>query len=185
MAEVLKLGLNTKSSGFEINHALANSKLIQEKEKRANNIMIFGLKCDNDKQRDGQVNDLVGVLSVNSRQVNRIIKFAAMNSNQTRPPPVLVEFDSPNTREIALKSTRALKTHKRFFGVQVVPDLTLSERLGLKLEHNACVELNSKLPANSPFEWRVRSGEKTKIDKNKALLQNQHKSGTVNQPYCY
>lgn len=47
----------------------------------------------------------------------------------------------------------------------MAPDLTPSERLGLKLEHNACVELNSKLPVNSPFEWRVRGGERTKIDK--------------------
>ncbi|RNA13256.1 hypothetical protein BpHYR1_022822 [Brachionus plicatilis] len=127
--------------------------------------MIFGLKCDNDKQRDDQVKDLVGVLSVNSGQIKRIVKLVAKNSDQTQLPPVLVEFDSPSTRQTARKSTGALKTHERFVGVQVTPDRSPSESLGLKLEHNACVVLNSKLPAEGPFEWRSRSGEKTKIDK--------------------
>ncbi|RNA20918.1 calpain-5, partial [Brachionus plicatilis] len=155
LAEVVKRGLNTKSSDFEANLALANNKLTREREKRASNIMIFGLKCDNDKHCDDQVNDLVGVLSLNSCQIKRIVKLVPKNSNLTRPPPILVEFDSPSTSETALKSTRALKTHERFVGVQVAPDLTPSERLGLKLEHDACVEMNSKLPADSPFEWRV------------------------------
>ena len=127
LAEVLKRGLNTKSSDFEINHALANSKLIREKEKRANNIMIFGLKCDIDKQPDGQVNDLVGVLSVNSCQVKRIVKFAAKKSNQTRPQPVLVEFDSPSTREIALKSTREMKCTGQGITDRLLPPFKMTQ----------------------------------------------------------
>lgn len=65
LAEVLNSGLNTISSEFEVDIALASNKLVQDKEKRARNIMIYDLKCDNDWQRDDQVNDLAGFLNVN------------------------------------------------------------------------------------------------------------------------
>ncbi|RNA18426.1 hypothetical protein BpHYR1_000177 [Brachionus plicatilis] len=54
---------------------------------------------------------------------------------------------------------------KRFISVQVAPDLTPSERLGLKPKQNAFVEFNSKLPADSSIKWLVCIGEKTTIDK--------------------
>lgn len=167
LAEVLKRGLDTKSSDFEVNLALANNRLMREKEKRARNIMIFGLKCDNDKKQDDrQVYELFNALNVSNDQIKRIVRLASKTPSQSaRPPPVLVELNSPTIRESALKSTRALKDLRHFDGVQVSPDLSPNERIGLKLERETCVKLNMKLPNDSPFEWRVRGGERTKVDK--------------------
>lgn len=167
LAEVLKRGLDTKNSDFEVNLALANNKEAREKKIRAKNIIIFGLNSVSDKQRDEQqVYDLFNVLNVSNEKVKRITRIATKASNEaSRPPPVIVEFDSSTTKDSVLKSTGALKGLDRFNGVQVAPDLTPSERIGLKLERETCVVLNDKLPVDSPFVWRVRGGVRRKVDK--------------------
>lgn len=168
MAEVVKRGSEYKNDEFEVNLALANNKEPREKEKRSKNIVIFGLKKEVDKNADdGQALELMDALSVPREQVARVTRLISKSSSlSSRPPPFLVEFNTSSTRDNALKATRNLKGLDKYNGVTIAHDLTPNERAGLKREQTICVELNKELPENSPFTWRVRNGERTKIDIN-------------------
>jgi len=166
MAEVVKRGVEYNDE-FEVNMTLANNKERREKERRARNIIIFGLRRDDDITKDAQqVYDLISILKVPRDRVKRITRLISKTaSSTTRPPPFLVELDTPATRESTLRSTGALKGVAQYKDVSIAPDLTPNERIGLKREHSICDQLNRELPADCPFVWRVRSGERTKIDK--------------------
>lgn len=168
MAEVVKRGSEYKNDEFEVNLALANNKERREKEKRAKNIVIFGLRQEEDKKADdGQALELTDTLSVPREQVVRVTRLISKSSSlSSRPPPFLVEFNTSSTRDNALMATRNLKGLDKYNGVTIAHDLTPNERAGLKREQTICVELNKELPENSPFTWRVRNGERTKIDIN-------------------
>lgn len=168
MAEVVKRGCEYKNDEFEVNIALANNKERREKEKRAKNIVIFGLKQEEDKKvDDGKAFELTDALSVPREQVVRVTRLVSKSpSLSSRSPPFLVEFKTSSTRDNALKATRNLKGLDKYNGVTIAHDLTPNERAGLKREQTICVELNQQLPENSPFTWRVRNGERTKIDIN-------------------
>lgn len=169
LAEVVKRGTEYKNDEFEVNLALANIKEKREKEKRARNIIIFGLnRVEGKNNDDEQAYELVDTLTVSRDQVERVTRLISKSSNNlsTRPPPFLIEFKSPSDRDIALKSTRNLKGIEKYNAVKVAHDLTPNERAGIKREQTICNELNKDLADDSPFLWRVRGGERIKIDKN-------------------
>lgn len=168
MAEVVKRGCEYKNDDFEVKLALANNKERRQKEKRAKTIVIFGLKRNDDRKIDEQqAIDLIGALSVPREKINRVTRLLSKQpSLSSRPPPVLVEFNADSTRDSALKATRNLKGKDMYNGVTISPDLTPNERAGLKREQAICDQLNKDLPGDSPFIWRVRNGERAKIDKN-------------------
>ena len=168
MAEVVKRGCEYKNDEFEVNLALANNKERREKEKRAKNIIIFGLKRQEDlKVDEGQALELVKILEASRDQVFRVTRLISKSSNvSSRPPPLLVEFNTASIRDNVLKATRNLKGLDKYNGVKIAPDLTPNERAGLKREQEVCAQLNEELSNESPFIWRVRNGERRKIDKN-------------------
>lgn len=169
LAEVVKRGTEYKNNDFEVNLALANIKEKREKEKRAKNIIIFGLnRVEGKKDDDEQAYELIDTLKVPRVQVERVTRLISKSPNtlSTRPPPFLIEFKTSSDRDSALKSTRNLKGIEKYNVVKVAHDLTPNERAGLKREQAICDDLNKDLPGDSPFVWRVRGGERMKIDKN-------------------
>lgn len=172
LAEIVKSGLDKKNDSFEARLAKANMKERREIVKRERNFMIFGLKVDENTNDGEQVAELceshlrvrrsdiklVTRLSVNSKRSG-----SGVDANE-KPPPIRVEMHSSEARDNLLKSTSNLKGLERYKRVSILPDLTPSERLALKLEKEECDKLNKKLLPNCPFVWRVRSGIKTKID---------------------
>lgn len=162
MAEVLKRGLECDE--FKANIAMANSNLTREKEKRAGNLIIYGLKPESDTKSDeSKVKSLINTLKAPINSIKRIARLPSKTTE--RQSPVLVELNSRSIRDSTLRAARLLKGNAIYVGVQISPDLTPSERLALRLERDACTQLNSDLPENCPFEWRLRDGMRTKIDK--------------------
>lgn len=169
LAEVVKRGLDHNNDDFEVNLALANNKERREKEKRARNLIIFGLnRVESQKDDEKQAYELIDTLKVARDQVERVTRLNSKSSSNSdsRPAPFLIEFVTSSARDGALKSTRNLKGIDKYIEVRVAPDLTPNERAGIKREQAICADLNKDLPVDSPYTWRVRSGERSRIDKN-------------------
>lgn len=168
LAEVVSRGLDTKNNDFEVNLAMANNREKREKEKRSCNIMVFGLNRDEDRKNDEQQTyDLLNVLNVQKENIKRVTRVVPKVSIPgARPPPVIIELSSTDIRNNTLKASRLIKDNVRLGNVSIAQDLTPNERLGLKREKEICEDLNSKLCADCEFTWKVRNGERVKVDKN-------------------
>jgi hypothetical protein len=106
---------------------------------KANNMMVFGLelskgaKEQDDRKRVAKVFKEMGVGDTEIKQLWRA-KVRRLNSNNKKPPPILVEFPENkegtgvNSVRTILKLAKNLKHSKECGGVFLAPDLTRLER---------------------------------------------------------
>lgn len=163
MAEMVSYGFEKSRTSLEVDIAYATKREMSEKEKRASNLMIFGLSCTESAEIDrSNVHDLLATLKCNLSEIKKIVR---LRSNvRDRPPPVLVELICPDMRRRVLEATKALRGHQKYGGVSISADLTVAERLARKKILEKCRSMNSELETNSPFKYQVRHDEIKKID---------------------
>ena len=162
-ADIVSYGLERNRTNLEVDIVYATNKETIEREKRAANLIIFGLPHNNNSQVDKNTLDsLLNIIQVGPNAVKNITRLRSGVSS--RPPPVLVELTSSSERKKALDNARNLKNRTEYASVSISPDMTVAERLVKKKLLDTCRSMNSERPTGSQFVYRIRNNEIAKID---------------------
>lgn len=162
-ADIVSYGLDKSRTNLEVDIVYATNKELVEKEKRASNLIIFGLPHNNNDQVDkNNINSLLNIIQVGQNAVKNTLRLKT-NVN-TRPPPVLVELVNSSERKKALENARNLKNHSEYTSVSISPDMTVAERLVKKKLLEKCRSMNNERPTNPQFVYRIRNNAITMIN---------------------
>lgn len=163
-ADMVSYGTRKDRTSLEVDIVYATSKETIEKEKRAANLIIYGLAQNENAQVDqNNLKSLLNVIKVDTSAVKRSTRLKS--GNTTKPPPILVELANPNERKKALDNSRELRNRPDYANVSISPDMTVAERLVKKKLLDKCRSMNTELPTNSQFTYKLRNNSIMKIDR--------------------
>ena len=146
-----------------------NDKLIEENEKknRACNIIIHGVpeSAISDQTRgkqhdDEYVTNFISSLALNIKYktMYRLGKRAETNEASKRPIKIIMNNDADKDR--IMENLKHLKGKEEYKGISVKDDYTIEERNLIKEWNEKAKLANTKEPADSKHEWKVRGTPK-------------------------
>jgi hypothetical protein len=148
---------------------------IKEREDKANNIVIYGLKesneidikakSDNDKK---QIIDILSKVGV-AVEEKEILKTVRVTSSINKPKLLIVRFNNPEIRNACIRSSNKLKSNNSLRDIYINPDLTICERQKLKELLKERKEKNEKLSKDSEFYYGIRNGKLVKVQKQTSI----------------
>lgn len=178
----MSYGLDKERTNLEVDLVYATRKEMTEKEKRAANLMIYGLPHNTDTQADQQnLRSLLSIIKVDPSAVKNTIRLR--NGDISKPPPFLVELTNPGERKKALENARELKNRNDYANVSISPDMTVAERLVRKKLLEKCRSMNNSLPGDTDFKYRIRKNFITMVNTttNKIIKPNESSRSPVSQ----
>lgn len=121
---------------------------------RSNNLLVYGLPVTEDKNDAAQVTKLLQTLEIDSSKITGHRRIPHKDSSVSKPPVVIIELDSNDTRKLALKNISKVIRSEAFSNCHVLPDRTPQQLKIDKLVREKRDLLNSALQ----FEHRTTSG---------------------------
>ena len=173
---------------------VVNSVLYEERErdKRKNNLLIFGLGDQNEDSNVSEVQrkvvDILKLIGVDVKNMIKARRFRskAEGSPNPNPAPVFVQMNNEGSRNRVLKEARKLRGVQGMKTVYIKPDQTEAERVLEKQLRQRRDELNrNENEQNSLFRWSILKGDirkfRTDIPKVKATKQQLVQGNTPNE----
>ena len=156
---------------------------VREREKRKNNIIIFGLKKSDKAEAKERIEEdkikidkLFEFLKVEDVEVDKIIRYKNgkddSNNGKEKIPPVLVVLKKDTDKFRILKVTRTLKNSNAFCNVYISSDQTLAERSSY-LELKKLRDQKQAEETEDKFFWIVRGKEVVRVLKRTEATNNQ------------
>ncbi len=100
-----------------------------KEEDRTRNVLVFGLKEEQNENTDERINDLLSVLGDKPKvAARRLGRTGPHSSTSSRPRPVKVSFTNAITVKQILSKTNVLKKSAEFKSVYICPDRSHEER---------------------------------------------------------
>ena len=137
-----------------------------ERERRKQNIMVFGLAMQNanneeDQRKDDEeaLNKLLSSVGIDTGSLVSFRRFRAKPSNvpSSPPPPILLKLADGVNRIHVLAAAKKLRCIKGYERVFINQDMTDSERVLDRQLRQKRDELNkSEAENNQPFRWAIR-----------------------------
>lgn len=182
--KITKLEKNTPSTNFDSWATVVKAKAkpkaqlnvmnamtieLEEKKKRAKNIIIVGIpeskveeeeKVEDDKKTVEKILNDIGV-NIQTSYIKRL-----KSRKNDKPGPILLELKEAADRNVVLKAAQKLRENINTKAIFFNPDLTEAERL---LDYQLRKErknLNEKLDSSSPFRYGIRGNQIVKIKRN-------------------
>ena len=154
-----------------------------EKQKIENNITISGFpetngnKDEKEAEDKAKLTELLNKVELDLSDVKRFRRIITNKPNANHKPALLVvEFNSKNSKDTALKNSKTLREVEGFKEVYINKELTQSESAEEKRLRTERNNLNEKLPegdgrqkygkeGEKEFYYGIRFGEVRKIDR--------------------
>lgn len=140
----------------------------EQKRLRKGNIVVVGvpestkkLEKERDEEDTKVVRNLFSQIGMSDIETTYIKRFKTRNKD--KPAPILLDLKWEDDRNKVLKASFKLRENVKTKDIYFNPYLTEAEKLldyELRKERNS---LNSKLDANSPFRFGIRSSQIVKI----------------------
>lgn len=168
--QVQKSGKQVKKPNDQL--IIANSTIneLNERKKRAKNIIIYGVSESDKVSLDDKEVEIkakvleifteIGVQDINFENVRRL-----RSKISDKPDPLLVNLADSNLQNKILISSKKLKLLPSFKNIYISPDLTDAERQQdfiLRTERN---KLNNALKETDPFWYGIRGNQIQKFKK--------------------
>jgi hypothetical protein len=158
----------TKTPDLQIDILNSAAAETDERRKRKDNLIIFGLQSHNEDQTESIVKDLFKHLGVDSHVITSITNFNNKGNNNddsvTKSTPVMVKVRRGHRNQVLYKAKK-LAAVSKWTGVSIRPDMTFAERDHhkklLKYQKSGNEELK-KTSSNSRLI--IRNGQIKKID---------------------
>ena len=142
-ASIVKGTKNNEATNFMIHKC---SKDISERARVERNVVISGIKDNNNAEQDLiAVQKVLSSIGAPSCQSIRRIKSRINTQPASRPPLLIAEFSNTTDKFQALKVARLLRTKSDMAGVYINPDRTASERAAHKALREGRDERNRNL----------------------------------------
>ena len=158
---------SSSRSQVELNIINSITKETKERERRENNVVIFGVKAstNTDSKREKEENKveidkILKKLQVNVN-VNNVIKLKSNNGNIA---PFVVILNDKKERNSILKKAKDLRDSKEYEKVFINPDQTKAERYNSKLLREECREKNSE-NKDEEYYYGIRDDKVVKLRK--------------------
>jgi hypothetical protein len=151
-------------------NALNSEANLQKKKEK--NIIIFGLEEGSTSNLDNNnIKELLTSIKIDSKLVHKATRLSNKSTvNAGKPGLVLVEFNSKETVQVALKANKLLRSknnNKTFIN----QDLTVSQRKQLRTLNEQKEKLNNDLGNDNDEIWVLRNFNLIKIKRRKEANQ--------------
>ena len=161
----------TEKMNFEIKNIYNIQQDLFAREKKINNIIIYGLNMDklqnNEINHDSDKSKIDNLLRVAEVDMSKIIKYKRLinKNNESNNPPILIEFNNINDKVKLLKKSSLLRKNKEYEKVYINEDLTTAQRIINKELLQLRNELNSHdntKDLNVNYYFTIRNGKVVK-----------------------
>lgn len=164
-SEVVKRKVKTNQGQNDI----INTVLHEEKErnKRKNNIIIFGVKLANhdniDKKKcdEDMVNDIFDSINADKDKIKKVIRLKTRDTSKI--PPVIIELDNASDKISVLKA--AYINRNKINEIYFNSDMTESERDLIKQLRSEVKLLNASLNQKDEYYYTIRNFKIVKLIK--------------------
>jgi hypothetical protein len=145
---------------------------------RSNNLLIYGLPVTDDKNDAAQVIKILHTLEIDTNKMisHRRIPHKDSSVSASKPPVVIIELDSNDTRKLALKNINKVIRNDDFPNCYVLPDRTPQQlkidklvrekrdllNMALELEHTTSSGHKYKYAERedgSKYYWGITNGD--------------------------
>ena len=135
----------------------------REREKRKNNLLIFGLSNEDEDKNGTQVSEkvakILNSIGVDEGKIRKTRRFR-LTAEGSSTPPVFVQMNDESSRNHVLRVAKRLKGIHGMQKVYIKPDQTEAERALEKQLRQRRDDLNKRENEQSPlFRWSIFKGD--------------------------
>lgn len=167
--------VNAKHNEATNAHVHKCSKELVDRTKAERNVVISGLDDNTDTEQDNKrINEVLSKIGAPACKSTRRIRLRNSTPSDSRPPLVIVEFDTITAKHHTLKVAKSLRSIPELSKVYINPDKTATERATDKvlrdsrnvknktLDHELTPDGRLRYSINDKGQkwyWGIRNGE--------------------------